>query len=287
MRFLKQRVWRCCVAMATPMLAVACSTNGEETTSAQEAACDRYFDALWNVDFPGRTTFQAPHVPESAHYTRFRRHCLTRANELGLTAARIERCAGAFRGRVGDYNCVNPCTDGLVGLCDLTLCAELEISDEGGSCGNELQCAEGTMCVSTSRRCERLGRAGEGCGIDPASSIASRRCGVGVECLKNVCTPVPSAGQPCSTERPRCTGAALCNVDKGVCEPIPVAQPGEACLVDDYSSCRDGSCHQQKCTTPVEDGQPCGPAGAWCRTLSHCIDGVCTPFERVSSCGGR
>lgn len=280
---------RSCLFVAG-LLLVACT--GGPDAAAEQDACDRYLDAIWNVDLPGGGYLEGPSVPRSVHYARFREVCRSQATALHLSTDQIQRCSGAFRERIGSYNCVSGCNRSFHdGLCDLTYCAQLKISEEGGPCSSPYECVEGTKCDLESRRCSRLGREGERCGLDPTTlrSADPFECGPGLRCFEGTCSRLPRAGEVCNATL-NCSGATYCDEKTMKCAPVELRAPGEPCGESSVvTSCVDGVCMDGRCSEPIEDGQPCldnGSTGT-CREFSSCEDGVCTPFERQQKCRTR
>jgi hypothetical protein len=263
----------------------ACSSREDEPPPAEGKACDQYLDAIWNVDLL-LDSASGKQVPQAHHYARFRKFCVSQARSLDLSAARIEACATAFRGRVGQRHCVTNCEAKVEGaICDLTLCANLQLSDEGGECTGSIQCGNGGYCEQG--RCTVTGPDGAPCGIDAEGRFLGPDCRQGLVCQSGTCMRLLREGEACGIFFLPCGGAAYCK--EGKCLATPLRAPGELCANDVLAACRDGLCFESspeaRCSQPIDEGQRCDPADATrrCRDFSVCRDGLCQPFETACS----
>ncbi|MGE0789465.1 MAG: hypothetical protein AB7S26_27570, partial [Sandaracinaceae bacterium] len=169
----------------------------------------------------------------------------------------------------------------------------LQLSDVGGECDSDAQCASG-FCDGTvpSPRgygtCGMGGREGDAC--------ASAGCRAELYCDGAVCRPRVDNGEPC-TDDEQCRNRS-CSIEMGRCG----SPDGEGC--SSGSQCASGGCNGGVCGPPQPGGDcytddecvatercrddlgrcaPPGGDGAECRRDEECTSGYCTSDDRCGS----
>ncbi|MCC6875988.1 MAG: hypothetical protein IT378_16895 [Sandaracinaceae bacterium] len=149
--------------------------------------------------------------------------------------------------------CVEPTADGCLG--------RLGTLTDGLPCGCDLDCAEGSRCITEAR-------SGMPAGICQRSCSTDQDCQSGARCMGGTC--LAGCARPSD-----CPAGRICWGYSGVCYP--------AC--DEDSDCLGGACdeYRNRCgaeTTGAGLGAPCG-ANEECRSRA-CLSGTCSTLCSVS-----
>jgi hypothetical protein len=260
-------------------LALACGTSSSTPSSTPDAACDRYFNAIFGkvAACEGNTAYTGD---ELATFRVLCEHAIN-APGSGITPAWLDSCSAAVAGFM--------CGSGLDPLDNSPCTTPTGTLTDGAACGSDTQCRAVSFCkkgqtttaldggtLTTTNPCGQCAaRVPDGSACVTANGD---QCMIGSGCSNGTCTPsmTSDVGGPC-TGGSSCKRGLACDFVAGKC--IALAAAGAACQTS--SQCQLGLvCVKGTCGQPVAQGGACAVSSDCAQALGcDAVAKTCQPLR--------